>query len=402
MAGRRRAMSRAGSFVALGALLAAVSACGGGDGAPTDARSTAVQHVLDRRAAAVVAGDTTAYRATGDADPTLLSDLAEVPLDGWSYRLTALGRTEHARATATAELRYRVEGYDRSPVVTERTLTLRQRAGHWYVIGDRPAKKSAQQLWEQGRVTVVKGAHSLVLGVGQRRSELRSYAADADDAVPAVDSAWGTDWARRVVVVVPKSLDGMGGLLGAPASGYQGIAAVTTGEAGGSRTAPADRVIINPEAYRVLGYFGKQVVLTHEATHVATRADTSAATPLWLSEGYADWAGYRGSGRTPAQAAPELQSAVRGGTAPGTLPDDADFGFSGDSADLAQAYESGWLACRMIADDWGEEKLNALYKAVGEHRERTGAVDGALQSVLGIDEREFVARWRSYVREQLG
>ncbi|MYT70606.1 MULTISPECIES: hypothetical protein [unclassified Streptomyces] len=402
MAGRRRAMSRAGSFVALGALLAAMSACGGGDGAPSDARSTAVQHVLDRRAAAVVAGDTAAYRATGDADPALLSDLAEVPLDGWSYRLTRLGRTEHARATATAELRYRVEGYDKAPVVTERTLTLRLRTGHWYVTDDRPAKKSADQLWDQGRVTVVKGEHSLVLGVGQRRSALRSYADDADDAVPAVDSAWGTDWARRVVVVVPKSLDGMGELLGAPASGYQGIAAVTTGEAGGSRTAPADRVIINPEAYSVLGYFGKQVVLTHETTHVATRAHTSAATPLWLSEGYADWAGYRGSGRTPAQAAPELQRAVRGGSAPGTLPDDADFGFSGDSADLAQAYESGWLACRMIADDWGEEKLNAFYKAVGGHRQRAGAVDAAAQSVLGVDERELVARWRSYVRDELG
>ncbi|MFJ4712212.1 hypothetical protein [Streptomyces sp. NPDC088785] len=400
MAGRRRAMSRAGSFVALGALLAALPACGGG--APADARSTAVQHVLDRRAAAVIAGDSTAYRATGGAEPTLLADLAEVPLDGWSYRLTRLGRTRHARATATAELRYRIAGYDKAPVVTERTLTLRQDAGHWTVTGDRPAQKSAQQLWEQGRVTVVKGAHSLVLGVGQRRAVLRSYAADADDAVPAVDSAWGADWARRVVVVVPRSLDGMGGLLGAPASGYQGIAAVTTGEAGGSPTAPADRVIVNPEAYGVLGYFGKQVVLTHETTHVATRAYTSAATPLWLSEGYADWAGYRGSGRAPGQAAPELQRAVRGGAAPGSLPDDDAFGFSGDAADLAQAYESGWLACRMIADAWGEGKLNAFYKAVGGHRQRAGAVDDAAQSVLGIDEREFEARWRAYVRDQLG
>ncbi len=393
-------MSRAGSFVALGALLVGLSGCGT-DKMPVDSRSSAVQRVLDRRADAVLARDASAYRATGGADPTLLSDLAEVPLDSWTYRLTRLGRTEGARASATAELRYRVDGYDKAPVVTERTLKLRKKGGRWYVTDDRPAEKSVEQLWEQGKVTAVKGAHSLVLGVGQQRSTLRSYADDADDAVPAVESAWGTDWARRVVVLVPKSLDGMGELLGAPASGYQGIAAVTTGEAGGSRTAPADRVIINPEAYAVLGWFGKQVVLTHETAHVATRAVTSAATPLWLSEGYADWAGYRGSGRSAGQAAPELQRSVRSGSAPARLPEDADFGFSGDSARLAQAYESGWLACRMIADNWGEAKLNAFYKAVGGHQQRSGAVDGALQSVLGIDEQEFLARWRAYVRDQL-
>ena len=59
--------------------------------------------------------------------------------------------------------------------------------------------------------------------------------------MPAVTEAWGTDWPGHVVVLVPKSLEGMAALLGAPASGYRGIAAVTTGETGGTGTAPADR-----------------------------------------------------------------------------------------------------------------------------------------------------------------
>lgn len=50
---------------------------------------------------------------------------------------------------------------------------------------------------------------------------LRSYARLADRAVPAVSDAWGRDWAREVVILVPWSLDGMGQLLGAAASGYQ-------------------------------------------------------------------------------------------------------------------------------------------------------------------------------------
>ncbi|MEV3853522.1 hypothetical protein AB0J38_04260 [Streptomyces sp. NPDC050095] len=388
--------------MALGALLAVVSGCGsGGQAPPPDSRSAAVQQVLDRRAAAVLGHDSAAYEATGGADPYLLLDLAEVPLDSWAYRLTRLDGTS-SRVSADVELRYRVDGYDQAPVVAARTLTLRREDGRWQVIADEPAKKSGRQLWEQGRITAVKGAHSLVLGVGQQRNVLRGYADIADDAVPAVEDAWGKDWARKVVVLVPKSLDGMGQLLGAPASGYQGIAAVTTGEAGGSGAAPADRVILNPEAYGVLGAFGKQVVLTHETAHVATRAVTSAATPLWLSEGYADWTGYRNAGRTPAQAAPELQRSVQDGSAPATLPEDADFGFSGDASKLARAYESGWLACRMIAEQWSEAKLNSFYAAVGGHKQRSGAVEGALLSVLGIDEQDFVARWRAYVRAELG
>lgn len=257
-------------------------------------------------------------------------------------------------------------------------------------------------MWDQGAVTAVRGEHSLVLGVGQPGARLRSFADLADRAVPAVSEAWGTDWARHVVVLVPKSLEGMAGLLGAPVSGYRGIAAVTTGEAGGSAKAPADRIIVNPDAYGVLGDLGKQVVLTHETTHVATRAHTTAATPLWLSEGYADWAGYRGSGRAPGQVAPELERAVVEGQVPAALPEDGDFGFTSDAGRLARAYEGGWMACRLIADHWGEVRLNDFYRAVGDHPGRAGAVEDALRDVLHTTPERFTQLWRQYLRDQLG
>jgi hypothetical protein len=329
------------------------------------------------------------------------ANLRSVPLASWSYRLTGFHRLGD-RATASAELRYRIRGYDRAPVTAARALTLTRDDGTWYVASDEPAGKGTEQLWEQGAVRAVRGEHSLVLGVGQSATALRGYAALADRAVPAVSGAWGDDWAGRVVVLVPDSLDDMAGLLGAPASGYRGIAAVTIGETGGSARAPADRIVVNPDAYGVLGGFGRQVVLTHETTHVATRAHTSAATPLWLSEGYADWVGYRGTGRTAAQGAPELQRAVLEGRAPGRLPEDGDFGFGGDAVLLAQAYESGWLACRMIADRWGEVRLNEFYRAVGDHEKRAGAVEGALREVLGTAPEAFTAQWRAYLRSQLG
>jgi outer membrane murein-binding lipoprotein Lpp len=385
------------------------SLVGCGREATADPAADQVQQLLDRRAQAVLAHDEKAYLATGGAgeDPaaarrsaTWFHNLTDVPLSSWAYRVTGFHHTGDT-ATADTELRYRIDGYDRSPVATSRTVRLHRRAGRWYVTADRPAGHSAQQLWEQGRVVAVRGSHSLVLGVGQSAARLKDFSRLAEHAVPAVQSAWGGGWPDRVVVQVPASLNGMAGLLGTPASGYRGIAAVTTGEVGGSRQAPADRIIINPDAYGVLGTFGRQVVLTHETTHVATRAYTSAATPMWLSEGYADWVGYRRTGRTAAQAAPELQQAVRQGGLPTALPDDADFGFSQQADPLAEAYEGGWLACRMIADDWGEARLKAFYQAVGAHTERAGAVEDALRKVLGTSQAEFTARWRRYLWDQL-
>ncbi|GGY53001.1 hypothetical protein GCM10010384_68320 [Streptomyces djakartensis] len=383
-------------MVALVLLLVVLTGCGGRPG--VDPAAADVQRLLDRRAAAVLDHDERAYARTGTAPD--LARLRHVPLADWSYRVTGLHRTG-GTATADAELRYRLAGHDRAPVTAGRTLRVSRDAdGQWSVDAERPAKKSAQQLWDQGVVQVVRGEHSLVLGVGQSGRSLRDFAALADRAVPAVSQAWGTDWGRQVVVLVPKSLEGMAGLLGSPASSYRGIAAVTTGETGAR--APADRVIVNPDAFALLGGPGEQVVLTHETTHVATRRDTTAATPLWLSEGYADWVGYRATGRTPSEVAPELARAVTRGRVPAGLPDDEDFGFTGDGSRLARAYESGWTACLLIADRWGEARLGDFYRAVGEHRKRTGAVEEAMREVLGTTREEFTGLWREYLREQFG
>ncbi|MFC8987272.1 hypothetical protein [Streptomyces sp. NPDC057115] len=394
MAGRRRGPGA--SVVALVLLLASLVACGGG---PDGARAE-VQSLLDRRARALLDGDAAAHARTGTRAG--YDNLRAVPLAEWSYRVTSVHRTGDT-ATADADLSYRVDGYDPSPVTIARTLRLsRDSDGRWSVDADRPAGSSGQQLWDQGRVRAVRGGGSLVLGVGQSDDRLRDYARLADRAVPAVSDAWGRRWSRHLVVLVPTSLQGMAGLLNSPASSYRGIAAVTTGETGAGERAPADRIIVNPDAFGLLGDSGRQVVLTHEATHVATRAHTSASTPLWLSEGFADWIGYRDGARTPAQAAPELARAVARGDVPEALPADDDFGFSGDAEGLARAYESGWTACRLIADRWGEDRLRAFYRAVGAHDRREGAVEQALRDVLGTTHADFTAQWRDHLRSELG
>ncbi|MEU2143038.1 hypothetical protein ABZ741_01800, partial [Streptomyces globisporus] len=327
-----------------------------------------------------------------------------VPLKSWTYDVKDITEQDGQWATAEVELRYRIDGYDTAPVATRRVLELMRDGDRWYITEDRPAKGASGQLWQQGDVEVVQGVHSIVLGVGRGEEELRQIADTVDLAVPAVSDAWPRPWNQRVVVLVPDSVESMAGLLGSPEASYRGIAAVTTGEVGGTGESPAiaDRVIVNPQAYATLGSFGQRIVLTHETTHVATRTSTSTATPVWLSEGFADWTAYRGEDRAADTVAPELAEAVRSGRTPAGLPADPDFGFDGDPAKLAGAYEGGWLACELIAERWGKEKLIAFYEAVGAHDGRKGAVEKALKAVLDTTPEQFTADWRDYLATRLG
>ena len=410
--GRRTGTALAAMAIAAAA---ALSGCSSAKPEPTTPPPDAgLRKVLDARATALLHHDRPAFLAGIDphaqtflaAQRRMFGNIAGVPLAAWSYTLVRTGAfplppaADGIRRTAVeVQLRYRLRGYDTQPVVSTAYLTLDRRGGRWYVGGDSDGAagghRTAVQLWDQGPVRVVRGAHSLVLGLGADKT-LRGYATDADQAVPEVRHAWGSGWPGKVVIEAPASLDQMAALLDAKPADYRDIAAVTTGEGGGNAAAPSDRVIINPAAFGELSSFGRQVVLTHETTHVATRQSTNAHTPLWLSEGIADWVAYRDSGRTADEIAPELAADVRAGRTPAALPADGDFGST--AGGLAQAYEGGWLACRMIADQWSPDTLTAFYRAVA----KGGTLDSRLRSTLGVGLADFTARWRAYVKQELG
>lgn len=339
-------------------------------------------------------------RAVADWSRTASERLSGIPLDSWAYEVASV-RRDGVRALVRAELRYRLAGYDTAPGGSGRELVLERAedggtGATWRVRADRPAPGALPQLWDQGPVAVVRGTHSLVLGgSGQSPEVLAGIAAEADRAVPAASAAWPGPWAGRVVVLVPGSLERMAQLLGRPADAYRGMGAVTTGRVGAGPS-PADRVVINPEGYAELGEAGRRVILTHEVTHVATRAATSATTPLWLSEGFADWAAYRGTSTTPEQGAPALARAVRRGEVPGELPTAEDFAFGGDPQALARAYEGAWLACRMIERKWGERALVDLYERVGREPLPT-----ALEEALGVDPAGLTKDWQEALRHEL-
>ncbi len=233
-------------------------------------------------------------------------------------------------------------------------------------------------LWGDGEV-VVRGARAVVVGRHAVSGELGDIARRADRAGLRVSAVLGRS--VRPLVVVPASASEAARLAGV--GRVDGLAAV----------ADRGRVIIVPEFFARLNSIGKDVVLAHELTHVAAGTD---GLPPWLYEGFADYVGYRDSGLPVRTAAAELAAEVRAGRPPRELPGPAAFAADGrDPVRLARAYQEAWLACRFLADRFGERTLVRLYRDA-----RVGGVDRAL-AALGLSVATLTARWRDYVRDQL-
>ncbi|WP_326821289.1 hypothetical protein [Streptosporangium sp. NBC_01756] len=242
--------------------------------------------------------------------------------------------------------------------------------GAGLLTGAEPPSRETRGPWP-GAATVVRGEHSVVIGHHVPPARLRDLASCADRAHRAVGRIWGP---VRAVILFPATDAEAAELAGAGST--RGLAAMAT----------SDRVIVLPSGYARLTGPGRDVVVAHELTHVATGATRGGRVPMWLSEGFADYVGYRDSGIGVREAAAELAQEVRAGLLPARLPVAADF--APGAPRLAQAYEEAWLACRYIAERFGEKALVRLY----------GSDVG---SALGLSQAELTAAWRDHLREEL-
>jgi hypothetical protein len=377
----------------------------------------AVAATLAARAAAVAAHDEAAYLATDadgafkTADAQVFDNLAALPLASWSMALAAdQGAAKKAGVPHLYQVTesYELSGVDYKPVTDTRYLTFAERGGQWLVssggdgatAGLRSGTGFAQgtQIWDQGPVSVVQGSRSLIIGLGGQE-RLKPFADLADHAAAKAATVWGAaGWKGTVVVEVPMNQAQVETLLDSPAGSLAGVVAITAGEGGQALTAaPASRVLVNPDAFDGEAPDAWQFFFDHELTHVATRAWTTPAVPLWLSEGAADYSGYLGSSITVDRRFEELANAVsQNGWTPQQLPVTDDFAGSGDS--VSRTYQISNLACALIAQKYGQAKLVAFYKAVGTAPAGTAdPVDHAFRTVLGTTTAEFTVKWRAFV-----
>ncbi|MFI0407192.1 hypothetical protein [Actinomadura sp. 3N508] len=360
--------------------------------------------VLGNRARAVKSGDRTAFLATVGSAPAafqaaqsrLYDNLRKLPLHGWREQVVTVqaADAESGATVVRVNVRYRLRGFDRGDVVRTGYLALAQRSGTWTIVGDGSSHgfHDDAEIWAGGPLSVVGGRASLVIGDATGLGEI---ARRLDEAVPVVSDVAGTGWARRAVALVPAGA-ALASALAGPGQRLDEIAALATivPPAGGGRGPGGDRVIVSPGTFGRLNDVGRDVVLTHELTHVATGAARDRRTPGWLVEGFADYVAYRGSKIGVRAAAGELRREVAAGRIPSALP--ASGAFAGGSARLSQAYQEAWLACRMIADRYGEATLVRLYRTAGRVPEAT-----ALREVLGLTRAGFTARWRDYLKKEL-
>jgi hypothetical protein len=254
------------------------------------------------------------------------------------------------------------------------------------------------------------GPHTLVLAHPAHAGDEATFGALVEQSVPVVSRVWGTGWNEHVAVLIPDTAAEFDAVTGTGTSSDEtAIAAVAVADSvrsdpsggGAGGTVLGARIVLNPTTLGRLDPAGRRLVVQHELTHIATRADTSDQMPSWLIEGFADYVGNLDSGQPVPLAARELASEVRRGVLPRTLPGTADF--AADNSRLPQVYEQAWLACRLVARQYGQPALVRLYRQVSLAAARgdpaTAAATG-LGQVLHVTPAAFTAAWRAdLVRE---
>lgn len=400
---------------------------------PSQAEVSAVGQLLGRHAAAL----TGRAKASWDADldtsasaagyrkqeQAAFSALAGVPLSAWRYVLLApVTDPEVLRPAANrlagrvvvlhVQLQYGFRRVDPLPTAKDEWLTAVHRPAGWRLAADTDTETgggiSWHGPWDFGPLLVRSGPHTLVLAHPAHRAELATFADLVERSVPVVTSVWGADWNDQVAVLVPDSTAEFQAVTGDNSDSHD-IAALAVADsrnpdpAADPKTAVLGaRIVLNPTNLSRLDAAGRRLVIQHELTHVATRAVTDDQMPTWLIEGFADYVGNLGSGRTDTDIAAELTADVRAGRLPTALPLAADFDNAGNR--LPELYEEAWLACRLIADRIGQHGLVRFYTTVaqGAERDPASALAGGLRGLLHTDQRTFTASWRAYLRTQLG
>jgi len=390
-------------------------------------RAELVQELLTAWAAAERTNDTAALAGLMDsaADPafrsaeaTRAANLTGVPLREWDYQLVAepapvvppvlvqrLGAQEVWAPPVV--LRYAVSGVD--ALATSRTvgLVVARRGGQWRLVTDTAltdyGRRTWRGPWDFGPVLVRSSDQGVVFGHPGAEPELDAVAEALRTAVPAVTDFWGTGWPRQALVVLTSSRAELVSLVGEDFAGA-GVAAVTTADAvnRAAGTAAGVRVVADSAAVRALNRPSLSVVLRHELTHVATRTITADQAPLWMLEGFADYAGYRGSGTAIASGAPEVAQLVRTVGAPTALPVDADFAPTGPTTRAALAYQLSWTFAEFLAQTRGEAALIQAYRSVAALAAPTSAQVDAALSAAGAPTDVLVAQWGQWLAAQLG
>jgi hypothetical protein len=359
----------------LGDLVRAVTS-----GSREEAVATAATHSKDLlgwiydNAVALHVGDFT-MRYVDEAAPLAQNDQDELGPGAWR---------------GTVQLTYRYDGFDTAPARLETAATFVPSDGG-VRIASFGGGGERTPLWLAERLSVVRTPRTLLAVAGTSLGRYPGLVATAVRQVTRVLP----EWKGRLQVEVPESEDALNAALQAQPGEYTNIAAVTTTADGSLAPDAPVRVFVNPDVFGNLKARGAQVVMSHETTHVATDAPF-ATMPTWLLEGFADFVALDHAGVPVDLAAGQILPRIRKQGLPDRLPTSKDLDPTANG--LGATYEEAWLACRFLAQEYGEQALVHFYRTV----DAGASTQHAFRTVLHTTQPEFVARWRADLRRLAG
>ena len=253
---------------------------------------------VDDNAAALRISDLS-MRYLDEGAPLSAAEQAEFGEDAWR---------------ASVELEYGYDGLDKAPARMETSVVFVPTSDGARIASFGDAE-SRTPLWLADKLSVVRTPETLLAVAGDPAGR---YAELMGPAVRQVRRVL-PNWRGPLLVEVPSSGKQLDSALQAEPGEYANIAAVTTTVDGSLSSDAPVRVFVNPTVFGRLKERGAQVVMSHEATHVATGA-TFATMPTWLQEGFADFVALDGAGVPVELAARQILDRIRKEGLPRRLP----------------------------------------------------------------------------------
>ena len=376
-----------------------------------DARDRAIQSLLNRRADAVKARDRSAFLADVDrSDAAFLGkqeqqfdNLTKLDFVEFSYVLEADTSYEvlvdsrlrgrfHALVRAPAvTVAYRVKDIDPQAVAAPWAPVLGLRGDQWVLAAELTDKRlptgAGGQPWDANPIKLVRSDRVLMVLSADDSKPTRRLLQMAELSMDRVMAVRPHGWAGKMLVTAVQERQIFETYFADSPDKVAQVAAIAVpyySEVPAWHSTPsyaATRVVINPDqlAAEEAELFHD---LTHEFTHAAMGPVTTGYTPSWLVEGFAEYVPFK-TEKVPSS----YLHRVLEGASTDALPRDDKF------YDEPRNYLTAWLACRLIAERYGEAKLVALYEAFQNTEDQTTV----MQQVLGTDLGSFTGMWRSYV-----
>ena len=270
----------------------------------------------------------------------------------------------------------------------------------WRIAGQGEAKPIGVddiEIWDGGPLRTVSTVRTLVVYHPGNKALAGRLLHAAERAYAQIAASWSDGWERKVVILVPHDQNEAERLVGTADLSKVAAVASSSIEAGAVERVLGNRIVVNTTNIDTYDTLNLQVVTTHEMTHVATRS-LGSGVPLFMVEGFADYAALRPIDQPLSVTRPALAKEVAQGRFRGQLPSDDEF----HAADGAEAYDEASSFCLWVRSAFGSAKLQLLFHSFsGSQKPSPQLQDTRFRQVLGIPKRTAETRWAAWVQRQL-